>query len=107
MTKSPRSLAGAAPRPGGLPMFFLRLRPQRSSVSGCQSPSSNGYARHGWPVLPFSCRALGRYRGANVNFVRVWLRSGGFFEAHRANELVEIVDDALVEPVELGLLVGL
>src|SRR5215467_9771701 len=50
---------------------------------------------------------LGRYRGANVNFVRVWLRSGGFFEAHRANELVEIVDDALVEPVELGLLVGL
>ena len=29
------------------------------------------------------------------------------FEAHRANELVEIVDDALVEPVELGLLVGL
>src|SRR5262245_14623466 len=47
-----------------------------------------------------------RYRGANVNFVRVWLRSGGFFEAHRANELVEIVDDALVETVALGLLVG-
>ena len=34
------------------------------------------------------------------------MRSGGFFEAHRANELVEIVDDALVETVELGLLVG-
>jgi hypothetical protein len=51
--------------------------------------------------------SLSRYRGANVNFVRVWLRSGGFFKAHRANELVEIVDDALVETVELGLLVGL
>jgi hypothetical protein len=50
--------------------------------------------------------SLGRYRGANANSVRVWLRSGGFFEAHRANELVEIVDDALVETVELGLLVG-
>ena len=51
---------------------------------------------------------LGRYRRASANFVRVyvWLSSGGFFEAHHANELVEIVDDALVETVELGLLVG-
>ena len=51
-------------------------------------------------------KSVRRYRGANANSVRVWLRSGGFFEAHRANELVEIVDDALVETVELGLLVG-
>jgi hypothetical protein len=35
------------------------------------------------------------------------LRSGGFFEAHGVNEVVEIVDDALVETVELGLLVRL
>src|SRR5215471_6339857 len=57
-------------------------------------------------VMSFHSKLLGRYRGANANSVRVWLRSGGFFEAHRANELVEIVDDALVETVELGLLVG-
>jgi len=32
-------------------------------------------------------------------------RSSGYFEAHCANELVEIIDDALVETVELGLFV--
>ena len=32
-------------------------------------------------------------------------RSSGYFEAHCANELVEVINDALVETVELRLLV--
>jgi hypothetical protein len=59
-------------------------------------------------LVNISVRSVGEcdmaQRGPMIRRFRVWLRSSGFFETHRANELVEIVDDALVEPVELGLL---
>src|SRR5271166_623492 len=46
-------------------------------------------------------RYLDRYCACNEDFVRVWAGSCGL-EADGLNELVEIVDDALVEAVELG-----
>ena len=54
-----------------------------------------------------SANALGRYREANGNFVRVLGLDSRSFEADRADERVEIVDNALIKAIELGSVFGL
>jgi len=44
---------------------------------------------------------LDRYRGGNANFVLVWWLLSCGFEADGVNESVEIISDALVEPIKL------
>ena len=43
---------------------------------------------------------LDRYQARNGYFVRVWKRHSCGFESDGLNERREVVDDALIEPVE-------
>jgi hypothetical protein len=42
-----------------------------------------------------------RYSGGSGDFVLVWHRCSCGFEADRADESVEVIDDALIEAVEV------
>ena len=68
---------------------------------------SRGGMCAGYRVKPLTQYTLNRYRGENGNFVRVLGLDSRSFEADRADERVEIVDNALIEAVELGSLFGL
>src|SRR5437016_5590205 len=57
-------------------------------------------------IQPVVCRhlLLDRYAKRNENFVLVVAVSSGCFQPDLIHEFVEIVDDALIEPIELGTL---
>ena len=50
--------------------------------------------------MSWSQSALGRYAKRNENFVLVTDMSGGL-EAYRQHELIQVINDALIETVEL------
>jgi hypothetical protein len=102
-----QSPAGASLQSAGIGDIAAVQSRAESRARGASPGGSGRYAFHRlrpWlkrlTAIGRFCR-LDRYASASENFVLVRAASGSDLEAHLVEELVEVIGDTLVEPIEL------
>ena len=85
---------------GRLPTGFWG-QPQQGYRNRCCTSLSNSLRTRTGVLEPWIFGTLDRYSGGDGDFVLVWRGCHAALRPRRADERIEIIDDALIEAIEL------